>query len=147
MATGWIARIDERDYPADSAQTLRTWAQEGRLKASDYVFNPTLQRWMYAREAEELKGHFTVVTASAPPVPHGSTHICTMCGQIGRPVSRVKGSFLVELILWLLFIIPGLVYSLWRLTSRYQACPRCGQPAMIPLNTPEGQRRLVATTA
>ncbi|MCK9356289.1 MAG: hypothetical protein M0R22_03945 [Dehalococcoidia bacterium] len=51
----------------------------------------------------------------------------------------MKGSFWIELILWIFFILPGLVYSLWRLTTRTRVCPKCGEPNMIPLDTPKGQ--------
>ena len=42
----------------------------------------------------------------------------------------------MEIILWILFIIPGLIYSLWRLSSRGDVCSQCGQANLIPLNTP-----------
>jgi hypothetical protein len=69
--------------------------------------------------------------------------VCTLCGAIGRPVRKAKGSFIVEVVLWLLFLFPGLIYSLWRLTSKYDACPSCGQPStMIPVDSPNAQRLL-----
>lgn len=66
--------------------------------------------------------------------------VCTSCGFVGRPEKVWKGSFWVELFLWLLFIVPGLIYSIWRLTSKYDACPACKQPTMIPTDTPTGQK-------
>ena len=65
--------------------------------------------------------------------------VCTQCGHIGKPKTRTKGSILIEIVLWLLFIIPGVLYSLWRLISREEVCPKCGAPNMIPSDTPKGQ--------
>ncbi len=69
-------------------------------------------------------------------------YICTVCGHVGYPVKRSRGSFLVEIALWLCFGLPGLIYTLWRLTSKYDACPKCGNPSMIPIDTPMGKKLL-----
>lgn len=66
--------------------------------------------------------------------------ICSRCGARGQPKNRVKGSFLIEVVLWLCFLVPGLIYSIWRLTSKAKVCPTCGAEAMIPLNSPMGQK-------
>ena len=66
--------------------------------------------------------------------------ICTNCGFIGHPKKVTKGSFFIEVILWILFIVPGLFYSIWRLTTRYEACPSCGASNMVPLDSPIGQK-------
>jgi hypothetical protein len=67
-------------------------------------------------------------------------YVCTQCGYVGRPTRVTKGSIAIELVLWLFLIIPGLVYSIWRLTSRFDACPACKQPTMIPTDTPVGRK-------
>ena len=61
---------------------------------------------------------------------------CPACGSSGFPVRRTRGTFATELLLWLVLLIPGLIYSIWRLSSRYDACPTCGQAGLIPLNSP-----------
>lgn len=61
---------------------------------------------------------------------------CRNCGTVGRPKRITKGSFLIELILWLCFLLPGLIYSIWRITTRYGVCPSCGAPNMIPASSP-----------
>ena len=65
--------------------------------------------------------------------------ICTTCGYVGSPVTLTKGSIWVELVLWLMMLFPGLLYSLWRLTNRTSVCPACKNPTMIPLATPKAQ--------
>lgn len=47
-----------------------------------------------------------------------------------------KGSLWIEILLWCALIVPGLVYALWRMRTRYEACPACGSKDMIPLGTP-----------
>jgi len=65
--------------------------------------------------------------------------VCTNCGFRGKPVRATAGSFIVEVVLWLCFILPGLIYSVWRLTTRKQVCPKCKQPTMIPADSPRGR--------
>jgi len=64
--------------------------------------------------------------------------ICTACGAIGRPKKKVRGSLLVEICLWLLFIIPGLIYSIVRSMSYQKVCGTCGQNTLVPLDSPRG---------
>lgn len=66
--------------------------------------------------------------------------VCTSCGYVGFPIRITKGSLLIEIFLWLLVIIPGVIYSIWRLTSRYDACPGCKNASMIPIDSPFGQK-------
>jgi hypothetical protein len=66
--------------------------------------------------------------------------ICTACGSSGRPKTITKGSFVIECFLWLCFIFPGLLYSLWRLTTRRKGCAACGAENMVPLDSPVGRK-------
>lgn len=68
------------------------------------------------------------------------TKVCTTCGFIGEPKKVTKGSFILEIVAWLFFLLPGIIYSVWRLTSKHTACPKCGNAAMIPLDTPLGRK-------
>ena len=74
-------------------------------------------------------------------------YICPNCGTRGVPATKTKGSIFIEIILWLCLIIPGLIYSIWRLTTRYKACPACGSPGMIPVATPRGQEMVRSAAA
>ena len=64
--------------------------------------------------------------------------ICTECGNIGVPKKITKGNFFIELILYLTFIIPGIIYAIWRLTNTALICPKCGKESMIPIDSPRG---------
>ena len=66
--------------------------------------------------------------------------ICSNCGFIGKPKLYTKGNIGLELILWLMFLLPGLIYSIWRHASRYEGCPQCQASNMIPLDSPMGKK-------
>jgi hypothetical protein len=68
--------------------------------------------------------------------------ICSNCGSQGKPKVITKGNILIEIILWCCILVPGLIYSIWRLSSRYKACPKCGSPNMIPLDSPKAKTLL-----
>jgi tellurite resistance protein TehA-like permease len=72
----------------------------------------------------------------------GMPMFCTNCGTVGRPVTVTKGSIALELLLWLCFLLPGILYSVWRLSSRYRACPSCRAGNMIPTDSPRARERL-----
>ena len=65
---------------------------------------------------------------------------CTSCGAMGFPKTHVKGNIGVEILLWLFLLIPGIFYSLWRLSSKEKVCPKCGKPNMIPMDSPIAQK-------
>ena len=66
--------------------------------------------------------------------------ICSNCGYKGKPKKITKGSIFIEIILWIALIIPGVIYSIWRLTTRHEACPQCGATNMVPLDSPRGRK-------
>jgi len=66
------------------------------------------------------------------------TMICPSCGSRGPAKIQVRGSIWIEIILWLMLIVPGLIYSIWRLTTKRPVCVQCDQPGIIPIATPRG---------
>jgi DNA-directed RNA polymerase subunit RPC12/RpoP len=48
----------------------------------------------------------------------------------------------MEVLLWLCFIVPGIIYSVWRLASRYQGCQKCGSKRIIPVDSPTAKAAL-----
>jgi hypothetical protein len=79
------------------------------------------------------------VSPAGASVSNTGSMICPNCGTRGEPKTLTQGNMLIELILWLCFLIPGLIYSIWRLSSRKQVCPACEMPGMIGIHTPNGQ--------
>jgi hypothetical protein len=64
--------------------------------------------------------------------------VCSMCGYCGVPSKRTRGNILIEIVLWLCFMVPGLIYTLWRMTSKFEACPACERESMIAAASPNG---------
>lgn len=46
----------------------------------------------------------------------------------------------MELILWILLIVPGIIYSIWRVTTRYNSCPLCKSADIVPAESPMGRK-------
>lgn len=65
---------------------------------------------------------------------------CPNCGYEGEGKKYTRGSFWIEIILWILGIVLGLIYSLWRLSSRYIGCPKCGYRYIVK-QSPEAKSR------
>jgi hypothetical protein len=65
--------------------------------------------------------------------------ICKACGYVGKQKTETPGQFWVELVLWIMLIVPGLIYSVWRISARRKVCPKCKARDMIPVDTPVGQ--------
>lgn len=86
-------------------------------------------------------------TKGKPPATNGGydwrrdpyVRVCATCGMIIRPQKTMGGNCLIEGILWLL-IIPGAIYSVWRLASKASVCPSCGSKELVQVNSPVGQR-------
>ena len=69
-------------------------------------------------------------------------YICEKCFDINKGVDHTKGSFLIEIILWLCMIVPGVIYSVWRLTTRGKVCKICRENTLVQLTTPRGKMLL-----
>jgi len=66
---------------------------------------------------------------------------CPVCGNTGKAKIKTKGSFLVELAVWFFTIpmlcIPGVIYTLWRVTSgRVKCCRYCGNEMVTKMHVP-----------
>lgn len=73
--------------------------------------------------------------------------ICSQCGTRGTAKRVTPGNFLIELALWAFFLVPGLIYSVWRVSARRSACRTCGAiDSLVPLGSPRG-RQLAAEFA
>jgi hypothetical protein len=66
-------------------------------------------------------------------------YICKSCGTVSNGKNTIKGLFLIELFLWCCFLLPGLIYTTWRLCTRKRVCRACGGADIIPVETPYGQ--------
>jgi DNA-directed RNA polymerase subunit RPC12/RpoP len=67
---------------------------------------------------------------------------CTACQRPVYPDTVTPGSFAVFVVLCFFFIVPGVLYAVWALTSRYDACPKCSGKTLVPLDSPAAQKAL-----
>jgi len=72
----------------------------------------------------------------------GKPKYCTTCGTVSIPKTVTKGSIVIELFLWLCLLLPGLIYSLWRVTSRHDGCRSCAAATLVPIDSPVAVRAL-----
>jgi hypothetical protein len=79
----------------------------------------------------------------APPPTINPKHCyCKACGEVGPARKKTPGSIAIEIILWLFLIIPGLIYSFWRMTARRKVCRACGSTEVIPVTSPIARQAL-----
>lgn len=71
--------------------------------------------------------------SNEPGLPRGAAY-CPNCKATGVPVRVTPGSFALEVLLWLTFILPGVIYSVWRLAARHRACACCGWRYVVSVN-------------
>ncbi len=72
-------------------------------------------------------------------------YICQVCCYKKKPEMWKPGSLKIEIVLWLLGGVPGLMYSLWRRVFRtVRICPECRTATMISTATPHGQKMIGA---
>jgi len=76
-----------------------------------------------------------------PPMPKNKRY-CRNCGTTAYPRFCKSGSTAVEVLLWLFFLVPGIIYSVWRSSTKRWVCPKCGLVGMIPLDSPLAQKAL-----
>lgn len=72
-----------------------------------------------------------------------SSVVCANCGSVDKTKLFTPGSILLEIVAWCLLLIPGILYSFWRLSGRRKVCAVCGSPNLVPAESPIG-RRLIA---
>jgi DNA-directed RNA polymerase subunit RPC12/RpoP len=63
--------------------------------------------------------------------------LCKSCGRISEPEHKLKGHVAITIILLLFWIIPGLIYMIWRRTGIKDTCSVCGSNNIIPTGSPE----------
>lgn len=58
-------------------------------------------------------------------------YVCTNCKNTTiEPLQRGNGA--VEIVLWFCYLIPGLLYSVWRRSVPANVCPVCRKDSLVP---------------
>ncbi len=60
-----------------------------------------------------------------------SKKICMSCNNV-TVEAKLKGNGWIELLLWLAYILPGLIYSIWRRSGDPSCCPTCNKENLKP---------------
>jgi len=61
---------------------------------------------------------------------------CCNCGYEGKPKKETPGSLIIETLLWFMMLVPGLIYSIWRMSSKFHKCPHCNSKNILPSDSP-----------
>ncbi len=54
----YLIKRGEQEYQAPSLQNLKQWAEQGRLKKSDQIFDHVSKTWILASDFKEIQGAF-----------------------------------------------------------------------------------------
>lgn len=98
-----------------------------------------------------------VVRSAPPPVPVAASPrpvedegigvssagwVCRSCSTyVSIPGKEMPGSLVLEIFLWFLYIIPGVLYTMWRRSegNAVKVCSACGSHEFTPVASPEGR--------
>jgi hypothetical protein len=58
-------------------------------------------------------------------------YYCPTCAHFS-PTARMKGNGWIELVLYLCYVIPGVIYSIWRRSGPRTVCALCSTTGAIP---------------
>ncbi len=65
-------------------------------------------------------------------------YVCKVCGYIGEPLNKKRGNFLISTILWSIYMLPGLIYSLYSRTNN-KRCAKCKSQDLASVNSTYGK--------
>jgi hypothetical protein len=51
---------------------------------------------------------------------------CSVCGEVDMPTARRRGSLALHIVLYMMWIFPGMLYGVWRDRALVFTCRRCG---------------------
>lgn len=139
MGEGYFIDLNGKTEGPFSLADLAALRNAGTINDQTIFASPNDTEW------RPLSVLFRPAPSSPPPLPDpvqrkpiasSKQWFCTQCHTIGRPVYKTPGSFVLELVLWLLFCLPGVIYTVWRLTCKTKCCPACHSAAVIRCNSP-----------
>jgi hypothetical protein len=64
---------------------------------------------------------------------------CLDCGFVGEPEQYTPGTLSKEIGLWCFFIVPGIIYSVWRSLCQHERCAICGNRRLVTTSSQAAQ--------
>lgn len=68
-------------------------------------------------------------------------YVCKNCGYIGEPLKQRRGNIFISTILWSIYVLPGLIYSMWRRGAN-KGCAKCKSRDLANINSTYGKLML-----
>ena len=68
--------------------------------------------------------------------------VCESCNEQTMSVTKMKGTMLINIVLLVCMVVPGVLYFVWRLTTKHKACGSCGSDQILPINSLKGKKLL-----
>lgn len=62
--TGWVVRIGEENFPAESLAMISNWIKLGRVNAQSLIFSPDEKRWLTFQETFALMLNTVMMTTT-----------------------------------------------------------------------------------
>lgn len=78
----------------------------------------------------EVKGKYLCPLCASNPEGKAK-YYCNACHNYAPHALR-KGSGWIEVVLYLFYIVPGVIYSIWRRAGPPTVCPLCRATALVP---------------
>ena len=79
---------------------------------------------------KEISGRYLCPQCATNPTDKPK-YYCNTCHNY-TAVALKKGSGWIELVLYLCYIVPGILYSIWRHSGAPNVCPLCRAAALVP---------------
>lgn len=122
--------------PVGIHATVRTIAGKGYCLGCAIALEDEGQ---FSAPASGPAAQFQSRTSSASPY-----YYCTQC-HTHTNTAKMKGNGWIEVLLYLFYILPGVIYSVWRRSGMPNGCPTCGHATLIPAGAVESRReKLIA---
>lgn len=56
---------------------------------------------------------------------------CKECYEVAVPKTVTPGYFIIELVAWCFMVLPGLLYTMYRISNKKKVCAHCGSESVI----------------
>ena len=120
-------------------------------KNNDQAYSPSLSKNVLVKNEETAKLIAVDIIQKRNENPNdykinitkpdvSQNKLCVTCKSVGEPIMNKPGSGWVTFILAWFFIVPAIIYEVWRSVSKYGTCSKCQSKTLIEINSPEAKR-------